>query len=454
MPPFTRRKVTSLERAQLLGIRTSRVSSWSRSRSFNLSLWAIIILLAFIIINALISYSKILYQIDSQREALRHANPSPSDAPPNETSALHYVEPTPSNANPNETSALRHVNPTPNNPTPDKILVADETLAKKICSSSRRNKWHDSLNHQFEENAEFKPSFAVVLTVNDGYWDFFLNWFHHFIVLMAKNILEQPVLIVIAEDSIIYDKLKSYLASETRNTIVLPGYDDAFNSVSMAENYDSVAYKKLVSSRATHLLNLICSLRGQGGGVNSDHGETGEEESTKDNIIIVYSDVDAVWVQNPFPYLRNELFGSEVANDNNTIDMNKQRQPKYDILAAVDDHNYHKVRDYYCTGFLAITPSYASISFLIDWEKELQSNHQLNQPIFNSLLRSSTYMIRHGGLGEIEFAPGRLYFDEWVKEGAVSERQKKNGTVVVHNNYIIGHDAKRGRFEQSGLWIT
>jgi hypothetical protein len=201
-------------------------------------------------------------------------------------------------------------------------------------------------------------------------------------------------------------------------------------------------------------LNLICSLRGQGGGVNSDHGETGEEESTKDNIIIVYSDVDAVWVQNPFPYLRNELFGSEVANDNNTIDMNKQRQPKYDILAAVDDHNYHNVRDYYCTGFLAITPSYASISFFIDWEKELQSNHQLNQPIFNSLLRSSTYMIRHGGLGEIEFAPGRLYFDEWVKEGAVSERQKKNGTVVVHNNYIIGHDAKRSRFEQSGLWIT
>jgi len=447
MPPFTRRKVTSLERAQLLGIRTSRVSSWSRTRSFNLTLWATTILLAFIIINALISYRKVLYQIDSNRMALRHVNPSPSDATPNETIALHHVEPTPRIAKPNEKSALRHVNPTPSNATPDKTLVADETLAEKICLSSRRNKWHDSLDRQFEENAEFNPSFAVVLTVNDGYWDFFLNWFHHFIVTMAKNVLEQPLLIVIAEDSIIYEKLTSYLASETRNTIVLPGYDDALNSVSMAENYDSVAYKKLVSSRATHLLNLICNLKGQGGGTNSD-------QSTKDKIIIVYSDVDAVWVQNPFPYLRAELFGSDTSNDNNSIDMNKQRQPNYDILAAVDDHNYHNVRDYYCTGFLAITPSYASISFLIDWEKELQSNHQLNQPIFNSLLRSSTPMIRHGGLGEIEFAPGRLYFDEWVKEGGSSERQKKSGTVVVHNNYIIGHDAKRIRFEQHGLWIT
>ena len=426
MPPSTstrpRRKVTSLERAQLLGIRTSRVSTWSRSRSFNYTLWAIIILLAIIIVNVLISCSKMLYQIDSHRIALRHVNPS-----------LH--------------EAATH----------------NETSIDMICSSSghNNNKWQEALDRQFKEiKNDARPSFAVVLTVNDGYWDFFMNWMRHFNKSLA-NKSEQPVLIVIAEDSIIYKKLESYLASETRGTVILPGYnDDNISAVFTAENYDSVAYKKLVSSRATHLLNLICSLRGSGRGINEENRHTGEVQSSKDSIITVYSDIDALWVKDPFPYLQSRLFGSDIASNstsnNSTVAMYEQhQQPSYDILAAVDDHDYNNVRDYYCTGYLVITQSYASMTFLVHWEKELQSNQQLNQPIFNSLLRSSTLpMIRHGGLGEIEFAPGRLYFDEWVKRGDLLERQYKNATMVVHNNYIIGHDAKKSRFEQNGLWIT
>ena len=390
----------------MLGIRTSRVSKWSRSRSFNYTLWAIIILLTIIIINALISYSKILYQIESHRISLRHANPSPRDVTQNDTIA-------------------------------------------EICSSTghSNNAWRETLDRQFKDIINNMPAFAVVLTVNDGYWDFFFNWFQHFNKSLDKS--EQPMLIVIAEDSIIHEKLQSFLASETRNTVILPGYDNATNSsVFMAENYDSVAYKKLVSSRATHLLNLICSL----GSPGTEHRETREKESAKESIIIVYSDVDAVWVNDPFPYLRTQLFGTTFTTS--AVDMNDVQQPNYDVLAAVDDHNYNNVRDYYCTGFLVITQSHASILLLTHWENELQSNNQLNQPIFNSLLRSPTLsMIRHGGLGEIEFPPGRLYFDDWVKRSDLLERQNKNTTMVVHNNYIIGHDAKKSRFEQHGLWI-
>ncbi len=398
----------------MLGIRTSRVSTWSRSRSFNYTLWAIIILLTIIIINVLISYSKILYQIDSHRISLRHVNPSPRDATHNDTDA-------------------------------------------GICSSTghSNNKWRDALDRQFKEIIDNTPAFAVVLTVNDGYWDFFLNWLQHFYKSLDKS--EQPMLIVIAEDSVIHKKLQSYLTSETRSIVILPGYDDATNSsVFTAENYDSAAYKKLVSSRATHLLNLICSLKIPEEGINTEHRETRESESAKESIVIVYSDVDAVWVNDPFPHIRTQLFGTTFATSNSSaVDMNDKQHPNYDILAAVDDHDYNNVRDYYCTGFLVITQSHASILLLTHWENELKSNHQLNQPIFNSLLRSPTLsMIRHGGLGEIEFAPGRLYFDEWVKGSDVLERQNKKTTMVVHNNYIIGHDAKKRRFEQHGLWIN
>ena len=124
----------------------------------------------------------------------------------------------------------------------------------------------------------------------------------------------------------------------------------------------------------------------------------------------------------------------------------------YDILAAIDDHDYGGVSDYYCTGFIVIVQTHASISFLAQWEKELINKPQLNQPIFNTVLRSTKIPIKHAGLGEIEFAPGRLYFNVWEKEGGIVEKTKKEKTIFVHNNYIVGHDAKKRRFEENGLW--
>lgn len=199
---------------------------------------------------------------------------------------------------------------------------------------------------------------------------------------------------------------------------------------SNAEDYDSVNYKSLVSTRATHLLNLICSLEATATSTTND----------KKDIVILYSDVDTVLVKDPFPYIHNMLTSSSTHNT------------QYDILAAIDDHNYGGVSDYYCTGFIIIVQTHASISFLTRWEMELITKPQLNQPIFNTVLRSTKIPIRHGGLGEIEFAPGRLYFNEWVKEGGIGEKMKKEKTIFVHNNYIVGHDAKRRRFEEIGLW--
>jgi hypothetical protein len=192
-----------------------------------------------------------------------------------------------------------------------------------------------------------------------------------------------------------------------------------------------------VSTRATHLLNLMCILGVTGEDVVKSNEAIASKDTRKD-IIIVYSDVDTVWVKDPFPYIQT-LIG---------------KNKSYDLLAAVDDHDYWCVKDYYCTGFLVIAQSPASISFLSHWEKELKYAPQLNQPIFNTVLRSPKLpKIRHIGLGEMEFPPGRLYFDQWVKEGGESERQKKEETMVVHNNYFIGHDAKMKRFEEHALWI-
>jgi hypothetical protein len=198
-------------------------------------------------------------------------------------------------------------------------------------------------------------------------------------------------------------------------------------------------FQSLVSTRATHLLNLICSLRGPEEYLVGANEDIANKDAKKD-IIIVYSDVDTVWVKDPLPYIKTAMIGESAP---------------YDLLAAVDDQDYWCVKDYYCTGFLVIAQSSASISFLSHWEKELKYAPQLNQPVFNTVLRSPELpKIRHGGLGEVEFPPGRLYFDQWVKEGGGElERRKKAKTKVVHNNYIVGHEAKKKRFEAHGLWV-
>ena len=337
----------------------------------------------------------------------------------------------------------------------------DGVRRSNVClSSPERNKWRKDLDQYFkkeqstaaadekEEGKTIMPIYAITLTVNSGYFDFFINWHHYY--KHTTSPYNNNLLIVIAEDSLIYTKLKAMFDhnddSMTRNTIVLPGFaitTTTTNHSSMmhnsnAEDYDSVNYKSLVSTRATHLLNLICSLD------TTTTTATAATTATNDkkDVVIIYSDVDTVLVKDPFPYIHNMLSSSSSSST------------QYDILAAIDDHNYGGVSDYYCTGFIVIAQTYASISFLAQWEQELISKPQLNQPIFNTILRSTKIPIRHGGLDENKFAPGRLYFNVWVNEGETGEKTKKEKTIFVHNNYIVGHDAKRKRFEENGLWFN
>lgn len=52
-------------------------------------------------------------------------------------------------------------------------------------------------------------------------------------------------------------------------------------------------------------------------------------------------------------------------------------------------------------------------------------------------------------LPQSAFPPGGLYFrnSKWAEE-------TKAKNVIIHNNYIIGHDNKKRRFQQYGLWLV
>jgi len=248
----------------------------------------------------------------------------------------------------------------------------------------RRTKAASNANEQAHFGPPFAPrsstpTWTILLTVNDGYYDFFQNWWAHF----DRLNLPQKV-VVVAEDDVVFAKLKTnYQITVERSHL----------TQSAAHAYDAIEYKKMVSTRAQHILH---------------HLREGED--------VLYTDVDTVWLLDPTDYLNQHA----------------------DLVAQLDG------TDYYCTGFMGIRSNARSIQFVEHWGTELAQRPQLNQPIFNHVLRH-TDGLQHIALSDALFPNGKQYFE-------TMDKNKKQAVVVVHNNYIIGHYAKKKRFQDNGLW--
>ncbi|CAN0344653.1 unnamed protein product, partial [Ectocarpus sp. 13 AM-2016] len=48
--------------------------------------------------------------------------------------------------------------------------------------------------------------------------------------------------------------------------------------------------------------------------------------------------------------------------------------------------------------------------------------------------------------------PGNIGFDETYVKNNYALLQDK--LLIVHNNWIVGHDPKRKRFRMAGLWVV
>lgn len=234
---------------------------------------------------------------------------------------------------------------------------------------------------------ERRASWTILLTVNDGYYDFFCNWWAHYLQLKMTYRVA-----VVTEDEAVHTKLSSDYPTLSLKRSSLKG--------TAAHNYDSDGYKAIVSTRAHHILR---------------HLQAGEN--------VLYTDVDTVWRSDP-----TQFIGS------------------YDVIAQIDKLSYGGMSPYYCTGFMAIRSTAHAIALITKWNLVLQNKPQLNQPVFNRLLHE-TNGLKHAGFPSKQFPNGRRYFDMMFE----SERQN---VVVVHNNFIVGHRAKRERFLRTGLWAS
>jgi len=172
---------------------------------------------------------------------------------------------------------------------------------------------------------------------------------------------------------------------------------DVWNSVNdtgttIALDYDTLLYKQVVSRRSSHLLRLFDAY---------SH--------------IIYTDIDTVWLRDPRPYFTGD----------------------YDLWAQLDAAHY------VCTGFMALRKSKDILKLLMLWNKALMQKNQLNQPVFNSLLHETP--VKYVGLSTVHFPSGQVLWQNIADK--ISE------VVVVHNNFIVGKQAKISRFQQSRLWM-
>ncbi|KAL4219905.1 hypothetical protein ACF0H5_020317 [Mactra antiquata] len=222
---------------------------------------------------------------------------------------------------------------------------------------------------------------TLVLEVNDGFFDFFQNWFQYY-----KNLNLHLPITIIADDDIVYEKL----ISACSNCSVLRSE----LNISDAAVFKDEMYNSIVSTRPLHILSMLSR------GIN-----------------VLYVDIDSVWLHNPLKYFNDSV----------------------ECILQLDNPGV------FCTGFMALKSNPRTINLIEQWHYELVRKPRQNQPVFNKVFRKNKGLLTCQELSTVYFPSGMQYFKHFND----SDRAK---VVVVHNNWIIGHDVKKERFKTFNLW--
>lgn len=271
------------------------------------------------------------------------------------------------------------------------ILETNETKSKLLSSDKIYKQQQNSSDGQqtisVHSNLNGTITWTILLTINNAFFDFYLNWLWHY---QQLHLSPDISVIVVAEDNTVYQKLK---ALKTQKFTVRRSDMDPINSSLV---FDTPLFKKYMARRAVYVLEYL-----------------------QKGVDVLHVDVDSVWLKNPFPFLVGD----------------------YDIWGQVD-----RPADLICIGFLAFKTNAIVKKFVKLWIDKLESlaYKRSDQDVFNDL-RSNKTDLKINKLPIYQFPSGQLYFERF-------DNVTRGKAVVVHNNWIIGHDQKRDRFKKFGLW--
>ena len=241
--------------------------------------------------------------------------------------------------------------------------------------------------------------FTVMLTLNDGYVDFFYAWYEQY----KKLGLPYEVLVVAEDDNAFRNLRHQYPPGSAVPPVQIErGH---INSSSEAAVFGSYAYKQMMAARATHMLR---------------HMTVGKN--------LLFTDVDAFWVSNPLVHFARE----------------------YDMWMPVEKpavwpfrtHTYHNA------GFMGVRSNGRTIGLVKAWEAELlRLGATRNQRVLHVVLiqhSGEPEAVRLQSLSHLNFPSGYTYFVRGCKHDA----------VVVHaNSGFHGHQQKIDALRGEGLWV-
>ena len=234
-----------------------------------------------------------------------------------------------------------------------------------------------------------RPGKVVLTTTNAAFIDFTDNWLES-----VRRTRACPNITIVAED----DQTMAYYSNKTGQYPGLRVIKTRFGTVSPEIlQFNSEPYKKFVNKRQKYVLPLI---------------QNGYE--------VLFTDVDTYWLKDPFPYFTDD----------------------FDLAVERD------LPKFYCAGFVYFKPSKNTIAFLREWIDFMTTDKSLkpDQKVMNDLMKKKKIPgLNVKILDSANFPNGKLFFNEkW--------RGDKKEIVVVHNNWIVGHDTKVERFKSCGMW--
>jgi Nucleotide-diphospho-sugar transferase/Polysaccharide biosynthesis len=239
-----------------------------------------------------------------------------------------------------------------------------------------------------------KPeSWVILLEVNNGYYDFLVNWWFHF----SKLNISIPVEIVVEDDSV-RAKVEQEILTKYAN-VAMTRSASTVNTT--AADWGTPGFTLIVSNRPRHIRQRL-----------------------EQGINVIYTDVDTVWRSSPIPYLAATSKG-------------------VDIVASVNGIDVMGYSPYYSVGFMAMVSNNQTVELMTNWEERIKEAATVNQH-FNAALYQTA--LKHQPLLWSEFPNGQVYFEQYTRDA------QRDRAVVVHNDFVMGFDVKKARFEKHGLW--
>ena len=277
------------------------------------------------------------------------------------------------------------------------VLAATDTeklksnLTRQISDKTIPRQGNTSSQHH--HNSTHKR--MILSTTNAAYVDFAENWLES-----IRRIGFKLNITVVAEDHDVYTHLLR------RTDIHVMEADQLAQSEKLV--FDSPEYKKFVNKRPQYILDFL--LKG---------------------VDVLFTDVDTVLLDDPFQYF-DEFSDIFIQED--------QGPPNNTIL---------------CAGFVYYRSTNLTIQFVKRWIERMDyhNNTKPDQMLLNMILRKRGKLLKKLKvkiLSREKFVSGKFYFnDSWRK----NHTDRYVNPVMVHNNWIIGHDVKVERFKETGLWF-